>query len=39
VAVNEYCIYCGKRRYVLGEEPVAVTAQFGPLPIKNYFQK
>ncbi|MEI9808177.1 MAG: Gfo/Idh/MocA family oxidoreductase [Bacteroidota bacterium] len=32
-----YCVQCS--RYVLGEEPLSVTAQFGRLPILNYFQK
>ncbi|MCW3089885.1 MAG: Gfo/Idh/MocA family oxidoreductase [Ferruginibacter sp.] len=32
-----YCVQCN--RYVLGEEPVSVTAQFGPVNNKNLFKE
>jgi predicted dehydrogenase len=32
-----YCVQCS--RYVLGEEPVSVTAQFGPVTNKNLFSE
>jgi len=32
-----YCVQCS--RYVLGEEPVSVTAQFGPVTNKQFFSE
>ncbi|MES2774469.1 MAG: Gfo/Idh/MocA family oxidoreductase [Bacteroidota bacterium] len=35
--VGLYCVQCS--RYVLGEEPIAVTAQFGPVTDKKLFSQ